>query len=93
LQAIAETLPSDNSCAIIFENHNPNIQINDIKGYFSQEMNLYRLNHYPVRAPFKDKSLRRLRAFFGATGHYTLTKLNEEKDNIGQLLIILENTK
>jgi FkbM family methyltransferase len=93
LQAIAETLPSDNSCAIIFENHNPNIQINDMKGFFSQDMNLYRLDHYPVRAPFKDKSLRRVRAFMGATGHYTLTKLNEEKDSIGQLLIVLENTK
>jgi FkbM family methyltransferase len=93
LRAIAETLPPNNSCAIIFENHDPNIKLNDLKGYFNRNISLYRLNHYPVRAPFKDKSLRRIRAFFGATGHYTLKKLDNEKDHTGQLLIVVEAVK
>ena len=90
LRAIAETLPKDNSCAIIFENHDPNIQINDLKGYFTRDINLHRLSHHPVRAAFKDKSLRRIRAFFGATGHYTLSKLAEGKDCTGNLLLVAD---
>ena len=93
IEKLAETLPSNNSCAVIFENHDKNINPNAIKSYFSRNISLYRLKHYPVKSMFKDKFLRKIKTFFGATGHYTLNKLGEEKDHTGQLLIVAESTR
>ena len=66
LKAIAGTLSSDNSVAIIFENHDPDLKPREIKNYFNRDAGLYRLKHYPVRSLFKDKNLLKIKSLLGA---------------------------
>ena len=89
LKAIAETLPSENSVAIVFENHDPNFNFNELKLYFNRDTSLYRLKHYPVRSLFKDKNLIKIKSLLGAKGHYKLNKLDDTEDPVGQLLLVV----
>jgi|TARA_B110000467_G_C18234393_1_gene430641 FkbM family methyltransferase len=88
LKAIAKTLPSESSVAIIFENHDPGLKPSEIKNYFNRDASLYRLKHYPVRSLFKDKNLLKIKSIFGAKGHYKLKKLDGAENPVGQLLLI-----
>ncbi len=89
LKAIAETLPPENSVAIIFENHDPNFNFDELKLYFNRDTSLYRLKHYPVRSLFKDKNLLKIKSLLGAKGHYKLNKLDANEDPVGQLLLVV----
>lgn len=89
LKAIAETLPSDNSVAIIFENHDPDLKSREVQNYFNRDASLYRLKHYPVRSLFKDKNLLKIKSLLGARGHYKLKKLDSAEDPVGQLLLVV----
>ena len=89
LKAIAETLPSGNSVAIIFENHDADLKSDEIKNYFNRDASLYRLKHYPVRSLFKDKNLLKIKSLLGAKGHYKLKKLEGAEDPVGQLLFVI----
>lgn len=89
LKAIAETLPSDNSVAIIFENHDPDLKLSEVQNYFNRDASLYRLKHYPVRSLFKDKNLLKIKSLLGAKGHYKLKKLDGTEDPVGQLLLVV----
>jgi FkbM family methyltransferase len=89
LKAIAETLPSESSVAIIFENHDPNFKFNELKLYFNRNTDLYRLKHYPVRSLFKDKNLLKIKSLLGAKGHYKLNTMDDTEDPVGQLLLVV----
>jgi len=88
LEAIGKVLPEDNSYAIIFENHDPNMTIVEFQKFFNKDIVLYRLQHYPIR---KFKLLRKIKSYFGATGKHTLEKV-DKSDCAGQLLLVLDSS-
>ncbi|MBL08938.1 MAG: hypothetical protein CL402_00205 [Acidiferrobacteraceae bacterium] len=89
IKAIAATIPPENSVAIIFENHDPNLNPDKLKKYFNRETNLYLIKHYPVRSLFKDKNLRKIKSLLGAKGHYKLINLDNNEVPLGQLLLVV----
>jgi len=87
IKAIANSLLDTQSCVIVFENWDKNLDINKLLNSFSHSVSLYRLKHNPVR---RFKLLRKIKSILGAKGSYTLSPANSG-DCRGQLLIAVNS--
>lgn len=89
IKAIANSLMDTQSCVIVFENWDKNLDINNLLGYFSHNVSLYKLQHNPVR---RFKLLRKIKSMLGAKGSYTLSPV-KNGDCRGQLLVAVNSWK